>query len=114
MPVPEAVRLDAEEILDEYCKDAVPEHAQDQLRLGYLCEGMAITLFEIRPHFRRPGKWISVNVARFRYNKTNKLWKLYWRDRNSKWHAYERIDPSGSFRDLFQEVLDDPTGIFWG
>lgn len=114
MPIPEQTRLSAEKVLDEYCRDAVPEHAQDKLRLGYLSRRMAVTLFEIRPAFRRPGKWVSIDVARFRYNKTNKEWMLFRRDRNRKWHVYEGLEPSVDFSVIFQEVLDDPTGIFWG
>ena len=114
MPIPKEIRLSAEKVLDEYCQSAVPEHAQDKLRLGYLSRGMAITFFEMRPHFRRPEKWISINVARFRYNKTTQEWTLYCRDRNSKWHLYDEIEPSADFSVMLQEMLDDPTGIFWG
>ena len=114
MPIPKQIRLSAEKILDEYCLNAIPEHAQDQLRVGYLSRGMAITLFEMRPVFKRPSKWVSTNVARFRYNKTSKQWTLYCRDRNQKWHIYDGILPSEDFCELLKEVLDDPTGIFWG
>lgn len=114
MPIPEQIRLSAEKVLDEYCRNAVPKHAHDKLRLGYLSRGMAITLFEMRPSFRRPTKWTSTDVARFRYNKASKEWMLYWRDRNSKWHIYEGFEPSADFSVILQEVLDDPTGIFWG
>lgn len=114
MPIPDEVRMAAERELDDYCRDAIPEHAQDRVRIGYLAKGMTITLFEIRPHFMNPSDWRTCDVARFRFNKTRSEWTLYWLDRDLKWHIYDRIVPSPDFRDLLQEVDDDPTGIFWG
>ena len=43
-----------------------------------------------------------------------RLWTLYWLDRNSKFHIYERIKPSKYIETLLKEVNSDPTGIFWG
>jgi len=39
---------------------------------------------------------------------------VYWRDRNLRFHAYDRIRPSASINDLLTELDRDPTGIFWG
>ncbi len=114
MPIPENIRIRAEHILDKYCIEAIPEHAQDQIRIGYLAKGMTITLFEIRPSFMNPSDWQTFDVARFRFNKTRDQWILYWRDQNLKWHIYDRIAPSPDFLDLLNEVDGDPTRIFWG
>jgi hypothetical protein len=39
---------------------------------------------------------------------------LYWRDRNLRFHVYDRIGRSTSVNDLLTEIELDPTAIFWG
>jgi len=50
MPIPDAIRTEAEAHLDRYCVGLIPKHAQDKVCIGYIVKGMAITLFEQRPH----------------------------------------------------------------
>ena len=49
MPIPDDIRTEAEAHLDQYCVGLIPKHVQDQIRIGYVAKGMAITLFEQRP-----------------------------------------------------------------
>jgi hypothetical protein len=53
-------------------------------------------------------------VARLRYTKTHAEWSLYWRDRNAKFHVYDRVEPTPTVDRLLAEVDADPTSIFWG
>jgi hypothetical protein len=53
-------------------------------------------------------------IARLRYTKASKTWTLYWRDRNSRFHRYDRIEPSANVGALIDEIDYDPTGIFCG
>jgi len=39
---------------------------------------------------------------------------LYWRDRHSKFHLYDRVAPTPTIQTLLDEVSADPTCIFWG
>lgn len=39
---------------------------------------------------------------------------LYWPDRHSKFHRYERLDPTARVERLLVEIDADPTCIFWG
>lgn len=34
MPIPDAIRTEAEAHLDRYCVDLIPKHAQDKVRTG--------------------------------------------------------------------------------
>jgi len=52
--------------------------------------------------------------VRLRYTKATQLWSLYWRDRNLKFHEYDRVPASASVEELLAEVERDPTAIFWG
>jgi DUF3024 family protein len=39
---------------------------------------------------------------------------LYWRDRNLRFHTYDRIRPSTRTNDLLAEIDRDPRGILLG
>jgi hypothetical protein len=46
--------------------------------------------------------------------KSTGLWLLYWRDRDLRFHEYDRAPATVSVEDLLAEVDLDPTAIFWG
>jgi hypothetical protein len=73
-----------------------------------------VTLIENRPALMKPGTWVEIVVAQFRYDPDSKLWRLYCADRNSRWHEYWDTDPTSDFQSLLREVDEDPTCIFWG
>jgi hypothetical protein len=54
------------------------------------------------------------SVAQLRYTKATRLWTLYWRDRNLKFHKTDRVPASASVEELLVEVDGDPTAIVWG
>lgn len=74
-----------------------------------------LTIVECRAPWRDddPG-WTRFTIARLRYTKASRTWELYWRDRNLRFHAYDRVGPSASIDELLTEIDMDPTGIFWG
>lgn len=114
MPIPDAIRTEAEAHLDRYCVDLIPQHARDKVRIGYIAKGMAITLFEQRPHWNDKSIWTKSDVARIRYSKTDGKWTLYYRDQHGKWHIYDPLPPTPDFGAVLKEIDEDPTGIFWG
>ena len=59
-------------------------------------------------------EWTRSLIARLRYMKTTRVWSLYWRDRNSRFHAYDLAAPTASIEELLAELDRDPTAIFWG
>ena len=101
-------------LLQEYCDARVPPEIRAELEVKFRFDGNSLILFERRPAFNRPGDFVEPVVAKFRYYVERQEWVLYWRDRNQRWHRYERIPPSPAFDDLLEEVDADPTGIFWG
>jgi Protein of unknown function (DUF3024). len=56
----------------------------------------------------------NLPVARLRYTASTRRWTLYWRDRNLRFHLYDRLPPSPSVEVLLGEIDSDPTCIFWG
>lgn len=53
-------------------------------------------------------EWTSFPIARLRYTATDRSWTLYWRDRNLRFHIYDRLAPSRRVDKLLNEIDDDP------
>ncbi len=114
MPLSEFEKALVERELGGFCKTKIPAEFHDELRLDYSLRGNSVTLLEIRPAWRRPGEWTEMKIAQFRLDPASKMWSLYWRDRNERWHLYEDIPPSYDLGVCLKEVDADPTGIFFG
>ena len=89
---------------------------QDELRVEADVADRHLTIVECRPPWRADfgPEWTRFPIARLRYTQATRLWSLYWRDRNLKFHKYDRLPPSASIEALLAEVERDPTAIFWG
>ena len=114
MAIPVLLKQRVELRLADYCEARIPQRVRDRLRLTFRFRGNSVTLFEERPVFNNPSRWVEIFVAQFRYTPDTSDWRLFWADRNSRWHIYEELGPSPDFDVLLKEVDDDPTGIFWG
>jgi len=102
--------------MQRWCDRRVPEHVRDQLRVECDVAPRHLTVIETRPPWRADfgPEWTRFPIARLRYTKTTGMWELYWRDRNLKFHRYDRLAPSLLVDDLLAEIERDPTMIFWG
>jgi hypothetical protein len=99
-----------------WCGQRVPEHLRDQIRVECDAGARHLTIVECRPPWRndRGAERTRFPIARLRYTKATKRWSLYWRDRNLRFHLYDRLAPSPRIDDLLREIDRDPTAIFWG
>ena len=99
-----------------WCAERVPEHACHQVRVECEVDRSYLTIVERRAPWRADfgPEWTRLPIARLRYTKASKKWTLYWRDRNLRFHRYDRIEPSADVAALIDEIDRDPTGIFWG
>jgi hypothetical protein len=102
--------------IQRWCRARVPEHVRDEIRVEADLADRHVTIVECRPPWRVDAgrEWTRFPIARLRYTKATRLWSLYWRDRNLKFHTYERASPTASVDDLLAELDRDPTAIFWG
>jgi hypothetical protein len=102
--------------VQRWCAERVPQRVRHQVRLDCDVAPGHLTIVECRAPWREDlgPEWTRFPIARLRYTKTTKTWRVYWRDRNLRFHAYDRIRPSASINDLLAEIDRDPTGIFWG
>jgi hypothetical protein len=78
--------------------------------------GNSITILERRAPWAEwlGPEWSRMKIAQFRFDPPNGLWRLYWADRNERWHELWDVEPSPSIDPLLQEVDQDPTAVFWG
>lgn len=102
--------------VQRWCADRVPEHARHQVRVECDAAPKHLTIIERRAPWREDygPHWSSFPIARLRYTAATKMWTLYWRDRNLRFHRYDSIEASPHVDDLLAEIDRDPTGIFWG
>lgn len=96
--------------------DDLPPRPDDVVRIELDIDPRALTAYECRPPWREDfgPEWSRTPIARFRYTQSRREWALYWADRHSRFHRYERVDPTPNVETLLAEVDADPTGIFWG
>jgi hypothetical protein len=99
-----------------WCDQRVPDTVRDQVRVECEVAARHLTIVECRPPWREDmgTEWTRFPIARLRYSKGSRSWALYWRDRNLRFHVYDRVAPSSGVEELLQEIGRDPTAIFWG
>jgi hypothetical protein len=92
----------------------VPAHLHGQVRVEVDVEQRHLTIVESRPPWDGVSDWTRFPIARLRFTKHSGLWSLFWRDRNLRFHHYDRADETLTVEDLLSEIEQDPTAIFWG
>lgn len=114
MAIPEEIRAAAEVSLSEFCQRHSSEAVADQLRYEYAFDANSALLIEKRPSFLNPADWTAMPRAKFRYSASKGVWTLYWGDNNEKWHRVSSAPASPNIESLLQQVIADPSGVFWG
>jgi hypothetical protein len=115
MPIPSSVKSLVEKKLDAFLGKRVPPRVADKIRLAYTFRGNSVTITEHRsPWMEGRTEWSTHSFAQLRYNAKTGTWSLYWADRNSRWHEYDRLPPVKDIDRILAEIDRDPTGIFWG
>lgn len=99
-----------------YADGRVPAHLRHQVRVEIEVSGRSVTIVECRaPWTPEIGpEWTRFPIARLQFSPTASAWGLFWRDRNSAWHRYQRTGATSFVDPLLAEIAADPTSIFWG
>ena len=103
-----------EKIVGTFCDNRVPDRARDQLKVGFRVEGQTIFVFESRPSWDDPNKWMDHDFVKISYVKSRSIWKLYWMRASGKWNLYK---PHGEDKDLgklINTINEDRNGCFFG
>lgn len=113
MALPEIERHRIDKFLFELMVQKAPAFVRESIQLTASTRGNKVTLIESRPYLHDPSRRSEHKVAQFEYSPETKKWTLYCYDGKLKRHPYpNRAEKSLDF--LVAEVINDPTGIFWG
>jgi hypothetical protein len=91
-----------------------PPHIRDKLDLGFRLQGQSVEIFEIRPSWDNKDIVLEHPVAKATYNKTKRLWKVFWMRADLKWHGYQPNPAVQSIEDFLALVQEDRFGCFFG
>ena len=91
-----------------------PLHLREKIREGQRSDGTSIELFFVRPAFHRPGEHIEESIAKVRLIRSRKVWHLFWKRADLKWHRYPPCPDATSLRDALHAIHQDPNGCFFG
>lgn len=97
------------------CRNRTRPEYRSELEFVYEIEGHSVSIYEVRPDWRDPSKKTKMGVARFRYTRTRREWRLYWMRRDLKWHLYDPdVSISKQLEPLVDVVANDRSGAFFG
>ena len=91
-----------------------PAHIRDKLDFGYRVKNHSIEIFEIRPVWNNPEGKIEGAIAKAKYVRTKKIWKIYWQRADLKWHEYKPNPEVKQIEDFLSVVDQDEYGCFFG
>src|SRR5688572_29192859 len=95
--------------IQQFCDKHSPAHLADQLRLEATTRGNSITIADCRPPWNDAhGEWMRLPIAQLRYAPATGTWRLYWADRNDRWHLYDDLDATDDLDTVLAEIDEDP------
>lgn len=91
-----------------------PLHLRDKICEGQRFSGQAIELFFVRPAFDMPGKFIEEPIAKVKFVRSRKVWQLFWKRADNKWHRYPPNPEEKSLAEALDAINANPNGCFFG
>ena len=96
------------------CRRRSPARFERELKFVYEVDGHNVSIYEIRAQWDNPEKQTKLGVARLKFVRTRKEWKLYWMRRDLKWHLYDPSEMPKDLDALVKIVDEDRYGAFFG
>jgi hypothetical protein len=97
-----------------WAEQRVPKELWAELKVEADVEPRHVTIVEVRPPWDGHGEYTRFPIARLRYTAATGLWSLYWRDRDLKFHEYDRKRPTKNVQVLLDYLDSHADPIFWG
>jgi hypothetical protein len=57
--------------------------------LAFRIQGQCVEIFEVRPDWMDGTQTMEERVAKATYQRSRKVWKVYWQRADLEWHAYQ-------------------------
>ncbi len=91
-----------------------PVEMRPQLDIGYHYEKNTLEIIETRPRWDKEDEVINTPIAKTRYIKTQKVWKIYWMRASGKWESYPPAPEVKTINEFFKILKEDAHACFWG
>ncbi|PKL12932.1 MAG: hypothetical protein CVV50_03925 [Spirochaetae bacterium HGW-Spirochaetae-6] len=115
MPFNDIEKFKYEKIADKFLeKRRPPIHIRNKLDISYKIIDTSIEIYEIRPSWRDEKEILETPVAKAKFIKKTKTWKIYWQRADLKWHKYDPNPEVQLLDDFFKIVDEDKNCCFWG
>jgi hypothetical protein len=63
---------------------------------------------------RTRAEFLEHPIAKATYNKSKRLWRVFWMRADLKWHSYQPIPAVASIEEFLAVVDEDPDCCFFG
>ena len=97
-----------------WSKHRPPLHLRDQMREGQRFTGHSIEFFYVRPLFNQPGKTVEESLAKVQFVRARRVWRLYWKRADGKWHGYHPFPEAPSLAEVLRVIDRDANACFFG
>ena len=114
MPLTDLDKKAIDNIVGEYCRNRVPSHLRQEIKLNYSIKGNDVTIIESRPHWQQKDKWTEMPIARFKRHEKSLKWELYCVRANGRWEKYQELKPTKDLKKIVKEIESDPYHAFGG
>jgi len=102
-------------LVGQWCLSKVPPKLKNKIDHDYEVDGQAVTIFEIRPHWRGElGEITRRPSAKFRFVKTTELWNTSWMRQSGKRQAYAPASAASSLNEALHIIDTDSCSCFFG
>jgi hypothetical protein len=91
-----------------------PPDLRKQLDLGFRLEGQSLELFEIRPVWSDPNRYMESPAAKATFVQARKVWRVFWQRADMKWHDYQPCPEVKTVEEFLALVDRDENHCFWG
>ena len=89
-------------------------HANDRADLAFRIKGLEGELFRLRSQWDNPSETIEIPVAKAKYVKAKKLWKVYWLREDLQWDRYDPEPHADTIDKFLSIVAEDEFACFFG
>ena len=101
-------------LVGDLCKKKAPDHLGNEYRVDYHVKNHDVIISETTPCWDDPNEFTELPLAKIKFVRSEKIWKLYWMRADLKWYAYKPVESSKDLAELVKEIDEDPNGCFWG
>lgn len=97
-----------EKLVGNFVESRRPDPSiRNEVDISFKITGQNFEIFEIRQKWDDPDIKFEIPVAKTTYVKNTKIWKLYWKKSNMKWHRYKPFGDSKYLEEVLKVIDQD-------